>query len=128
MPNYETEQLCALLESLIDQYGHNTSKLLQGLVEKLPEYFTGDKAEKKDNRILLKRIDANFENIEVGLIEIYGEDVKGNFPSSRIEDLKQYKSMNSLKFAFLISFNTNDHILIREVDDNINFLELDYNT
>lgn len=128
MPNYETEQLCALLESLIDQSGHNTPKLTQGLIEKLPEYFMGDDVKRDGNKIVLTNKNENFEDIQVGIIEIYEEHVKGSFPSSKIEDLKQYKNNNSLQFAFLIEFNTNNHILIREVDDKVTFLDLDYNT
>lgn len=130
MPNYETAQLSALLEHLIDEYGHNTNKLIQGLTEKLTEYFVGEDAQQEENKIFLTNSDDAFQIKKVGVIEIYEKgDVQGSFPSPRIEALKQYKKENSLEFAFLIAFNTDNHIIIREVDDNnINFLDLDYNT
>ncbi len=130
MSNYETEQLSALLEHLIDQCGHKTDKLIQGLIENLTEYFVGEDAQQEGNKIFLINLDYDFQFKKIGVIEIYEEgDIQGSFPSQRIEALKQYKKDNYLEFAFLIAFNTNNHILIREVDDNkINFLDLDYNT
>jgi len=128
MPNYKTEQLSILLEVLIDQYGHNTPRLLQELREHLDEYFSGDSTELEENRIVLSRIGDDFELYEAGIIEIYEEELRGHFPSSRIDKLKNYKDENSLDFAFLLAFNNNNHIKIREVDDNVNFLDLDYNT
>ncbi len=129
MLNSKTVQLCALLESLIDQHGHNTSRLIQGLIKKLPEYFMGDKAQENGNQILLKKMDDNWEDIEVGILEIYDKDIKNSFPASKVKDLKQYKNENFLEFAFLIAFNTNNHILIKEVDDNrTDSLDFGYNT
>jgi len=129
MPNYETEQLSALLMYLIDKHGHNTDRLIQGIEKKLPEYFIGDQTKRESNKIILTRMNDEFKLKEVGIIEIYEEDLRGNFPSSSIEKLKVYKHNNSLDFAFLIYFDSNNHIKIKEVNNNnINFLTLDYNS
>jgi hypothetical protein len=89
----------------------------------------GDEVENDDNKIILMRLDDKFKSKKIGVIEIYNEDLKGNFPLSRIENLKSYKDENSLNFAFLVHFDSNNHIKIREVDNNdINYLDLDYNS
>ena len=93
MLNSKTVQLCALLESLIDQHGHNTSRLIQGLIKKLPEYFMGDKAQENGNQILLKKMDDNWEDIEVGILEdVYKRQVYTHYN----EEL-DYEYFNTLK-------------------------------